>query len=100
MSKTQKISVSKHALPLNHATISAFFYITELKKKCSHLTNITPNKFCVYHYIFVNILYTQSSNPGIFRARASRFMVLNTNLYKVLNAEIPSLVLTHADLLK
>lgn len=64
------------------------------------LTNLTPNKFCVYHYIFVNIPYTQSSNPEIFRAKASRFMVLNTNLYKVLNAEILSLVLTHADLPK
>lgn len=83
-----------------------FFLYNRTEKKRSHLTNITPNKFCVYHYVYNIFFFSLTSytrnHPiqGIFRAKASRFMVLNTNLYKVLNAEILSLVLTHADLLK
>lgn len=73
MSKTKVYKRFKTRASLKSCyDLSIFFYYnpTEQKKKISHLTNITPNKFCVYHYIFVNILYTQSSNPGIISCKS------------------------------
>lgn len=55
MSKTKRMKHKrfKTCASLKSCYNLRIFYTTEKKERnCSHLTNITPNKFCVYHYIF------------------------------------------------